>query len=465
MASLQAPPTDSIDSMIQWLRAERRQQPAVPLSSLLNVASLSLDKLTDIACIDLIERRRLGQAITVEDMLRDVPQLQPRAAAKLDLIDAEICVCNELGIPVDPSDYLARFPDLTHEIEALIRLTNNAHNRPLIQTPFAQTPFNQVTHFAPDAASAFAPHQDATRVDRRASTHGVPSALDFSFEPPSWFTSEHLHSSTEESCLIRGRDSHGNRAVAMKILRLKQGDVRNASATLASVESAAMVNHPAWVGPDVAAIDKSSLAVIRPWIFGTRWDQARRHASVTTRLRDVARIGYALQAAHHTATKDGCAAHGGVHMNNLIVNTDGQVKLIDALVSRTPAMGDSLGDFSEASSPLAGDSREATNIARARRLSDVRSLCSLLSLVTTGSLATDPDHRRRVAILDRLCKRILLQPENADACGIMADAVSKLADGTLRDHDTHPSLGGPGGNNSVRQSFSMISLWKRILGR
>lgn len=460
MASIQAPPTDSIDSMIQWLRAERRQQPAAPLSSLLNVASLSLDKLTDIACIDLIERRRLGQAITVEDVLRDVPQLQKRDAAKLDLIDAEICVCNELGIPVESSDLRSRFPDLAHEIDALIRLTSDVRHRATIPTSLTQ-----VTRFVPDTSPSLVPEQDATRVDRRASTHCVSSALDFSFEPPSWFTSEHLHSSTEDSCLIRGRDSHGNRAVAMKILRLKQNDARNASATLASVESAAMVNHPAWVGPDVAAIDKNSLAIIRPWIFGTRWDQARRHASVTTRLRDVARIGYALQAAHHTATKDGCAAHGGVHMNNLIVDADGQVKLIDALASLTPALGDSLGDFAELSSPPAGNSRESTSAARARRLSDVRSLCSLLRLVTTGSLATDSDHRRRVAVLDRLCERILLQPENIDACGIMADAVSKLADGTLREHDTNPSHGGPDGDSNVRQSFSMISLWKRILGR
>jgi hypothetical protein len=442
--------------MIQWLRDKRRQQPSAPLSSLLDVAPLSLDKLTDIACIDLIERRRLGQSITVEDLLGDVPQLQPRDAAKLDLIDAEICVCNELGIPVDPSDYRARFPDLAHEIEALIRLTHDTRNRPPIQTPLAQTPLNQALE------------QEATRVDRRGSTHGVSSALEFTFEPPSWFTSEHLHSSTEDGCLIRGRDSHGNRAVAMKVLRLKQGEARNATATLASVESAAMVNHPAWVGPDVAAIDKNSLAIIRPWIFGTRWDQARRHASVATRLRDVARIGYALQAAHHTATKDGCATHGGIHMNNLIVDADGQVKLIDALASLMPplgdSLGDSLGDFPKASSPPATDAHEPANGTHVRRLSDVRSLCALLRLVTTGSFATDPDHRRRVAILDRLCERILLQPDNTDACGIIADAVSKLADGTLRERDTIRSHGGSGGNDSVHRRFSMISLWKQLIG-
>jgi hypothetical protein len=80
-----------------------------------------------------------------------------------------------------------------------------------------------------------------------------PCALDHAIQPPAWFTREQLHSSSERSCLIRGRDSNENRAVALKIIRLSDGSKQTADSALAEVEAASAVRHPAWVQPDVAA--------------------------------------------------------------------------------------------------------------------------------------------------------------------------------------------------------------------
>ncbi len=432
---------ESIDSVIQWLRGQRRLRPFAPLSELIDLAKISAEQLTDLACIDLIERKRIGQSTCVEDVLSELPSLATSEAAKLDLIDAELCVQHELGQTIDLPDYAKRFPELVHAINALAKLDRGS---PLNAMPLIEVASNATAVFSDGDGTSFelTSMLPADRVHARPTS--TANLLDQLVQPPPWFTREHVQSSSEHSCLIRGRDSNQNRAVALKVIRLTQATTkREIDVQLAAVEAASMVRHPAWVTPDVAAVESQSLAVIRPWVFGTRWDQARRHLTPQARLHDLARIGYAIQSAHDTATKSGHAAHGGIHLNNLIVDADGQVRIVDAAACIQPAAGEMFG------SATTLDSDHSSTLMR-RRHSDVRSLCALIRMATAGGTMED-EFRRRASIVDRLCDSCILNPDQPTACGRLSDAIIKLADGNLADSST------------ASLSTSAKSLWRRFV--
>lgn len=433
MTSTYNPVHASIDSIIHWLRGQRCSRPDTPLPQLLDISSLPLERLTDVACIDLIERKRLGQTICVEDILQDIPVLASSESALLDLVDAEICVQIELGQPVNLRDYEARFPEHATSIAAIAQL--NAGDV-IVDTSVGSNKTIEIRHDHEEEGLAL---QHELANDHRVNPLGVGGVSSHStngsalFEnavhPPPWFTREQVHSQTEQSCLIRGRDSNENRAVALKMIRLSDRSRQTAESALADIEAVSSVRHPAWVQPDVAAIESQTLAVIRPWIFGTRWDTARRHASVEAKLHDLARVGYALQAAHDTKTQHGMAGHGGLHLNNLIVDADGQVRIVDAAATIQPAAGEMLVGQPMSSQPLSRPHDERSSQSHRRRMSDVRSLCVLIRLVTGGDLAKDRDFRRRAESLDRFCHTLFTGPLPTDACALIADAAIKLADG------------------------------------
>ena len=106
---------ESIDSLIQWLRSRRASDPDAPLTHLLAGRTLDPSRLVDVACIDLIQRRRMGHSVTTEHYLQEFPSLR-RESTRLDLIDAELCVINELGGQCEASDFVERFPDLASPI-------------------------------------------------------------------------------------------------------------------------------------------------------------------------------------------------------------------------------------------------------------------------------------------------------------------------------------------------------------
>jgi len=408
------PATTSIDGLITWLREQRSNRPTTPLSELIDLTRLPIDRLTDLACIDLIERRRIGRPVCVEEILREIPKLAQSETAKLDLVDAEICVRVESDETIDTQEYNRRFPELAHAIVALAKLNHAAGKLP-----------------SPLMTELSLPRcDDAVQTRLIGRSHFLANVV----QPPDWFTSEQLQSSSERSCLVRGRDSRQNRAVAMKVIRLTHAVTKDeVQLLLDSVESTSSVRHPAWIAPDIAAIEKQSLAVIRPWIFGMRWDQARRHATTQTRLGDLARIGYALQAAHDTPGRNGHAAHGGLHLNNLLVDAEGQVRIVDALVSVQPAAGEVFGS----SIRINGDDRD---LCLQRRSSDVRSLCAFVRVVTSGGFANEPTFRKQANSVDRLCQKLIDQPDQANACGILADALINLADGNIRESNDYHSL-------------------------
>ncbi len=121
MGGMVDPPHSSIDSLIDWLREQRRRDPCSPLSSLLADKKFDERRIVDIACIDLMERRRMGLAVTVESYLEDFSCIQDESNL-LDLIDAEICVAAELGEQLQLDEYADRFPQLADQVTELVRL-------------------------------------------------------------------------------------------------------------------------------------------------------------------------------------------------------------------------------------------------------------------------------------------------------------------------------------------------------
>ena len=378
---------NSIDSMIHWLREQRQCNRDVPLGELIELASLSDERLIDIACIDLIERKRIHPQTVVEDLLREVTRLAGNRDAILDLIDAEICVRLERGESVEAMDYEGRFPNLVGAFAAMIR---------------------------PGDLNGVALSANSAEV--LAEPSSLMSLGDFVLTP-SWFTREKVQSASPQSCLIRGRDCERHRAVALKIVYLPDElTMRQIDHLLCVVETASLATHTAWVAPDLAAIQHGALAVIRPWIFGSPWEQARRLAPMQTKLHDLARVGYALQAAHDTRGNYGAAAHGGLHVNNLIVDNDGEIKIVDAISNSAIAIGQSF---------------QSEGIdADVRRRRDVRDFAAIVREVVAPKNGTQGS-RRQLTPLEKLCDRLIAQNETIDGCGTLADGVLKFADSSL----------------------------------
>ena len=76
MGGMVDPQHASIDSLIDWLREQRRRDPRAPLSSLLADKKFDEQRIVDIACIDLMERRRMGHAVSVENYMEDLACIQ-----------------------------------------------------------------------------------------------------------------------------------------------------------------------------------------------------------------------------------------------------------------------------------------------------------------------------------------------------------------------------------------------------
>ncbi|MDG2221541.1 MAG: serine/threonine-protein kinase [Rubripirellula sp.] len=116
--------TPSLDRLIEWLKTQRAKKPNASLRELLGRATVTPQQLIDLACVDLMQRRREGIAAVVEDYTQQFPQLTQEAPL-LDLIDAEICVAVELNQTPDETEYAKRFPKQAKSIAQLIQLPPN----------------------------------------------------------------------------------------------------------------------------------------------------------------------------------------------------------------------------------------------------------------------------------------------------------------------------------------------------
>lgn len=309
------PATASIDGLIEWLRCQRAGNPQTPLSRLLANRQIPNERLVDLACIDLIQRRRMGHAVGAEQYLNEFPDLASRDAC-LDLIDAELCVARELGESIEPEAVIKRFPSMAESIRQLLQMGACTAAVPL---PLPVDPAGTSPH------AAFASNNQ----QRDEFAFGIaqsPSPLPVS--PPSWFTESELVCVRGADRLVRGRDANRGVDLALKLVQLPDGLGEDQIASvLGDCESASRIINPHWVCPLLAAVSDRYLCLIRPWVFANRWRVDRRPGpGRAVSLRQLAAIAFALQAAH-----DAGVSHGGVHSGNVLIDHDGRVQITDAV--------------------------------------------------------------------------------------------------------------------------------------
>ncbi len=327
--------TASIDRLIDWIRRKRRQNPGRPLSELLKREGIATEpcdeqRLVDLACIDLIERWRLGVAAQTEEYIADFSVLRNESYL-LDLIDAELCVANELGETASANSLTNRFPDLADQIRDMLLLqpTKESMDRSSLGRRR-----NEIVR----RSGGFDDQTDFSVGDSRQTQTSLSAAIEavHPIDLPEWFVPECCFASSPRARLIRGRDSQRGTAMALKILELPTTlTPAQSELILDSCELAARVRNGHWVSPTIAVIKNRHLGILRPWVFGRPWDT---HSSLVDRssvsdsqnqLRRLASVAYSIAAAHQKG-----AVHGGVHVNNLVIDHDGSVKLIDATSSQ-----------------------------------------------------------------------------------------------------------------------------------
>jgi len=231
----------SLNGMIDWVRNERKQAPNAPLAVLLQGKQILTDqwdeqRLVDLACVDLMHRRRSGHSARIEEYLADFPRLE-QESNQLDLIDAELCVSSELGEHTPIEQYVQRFPELAVRIQELYQL---APGKPLAQNDAPSPP----------------------EVDDQGSALALLELTNQPLEIPDWFVAGRLVCSTTGDVsdnpyelgrwLVRGRDATRGTAVALKVLQLPSSlSSDDCDRLLDDCEAATSVKNQCWVAPSM----------------------------------------------------------------------------------------------------------------------------------------------------------------------------------------------------------------------
>ncbi len=313
-----------IDDLIQWVRTLRKLDPLAPLSRLLQNHSIQPSRMVEIACIDLVERRRLGHPILIEDYLVDLPCLA-ESASTLDLIDAQLCMDQELKVNSDIDGLIHRFPTIASQIRELSELDSSGLT---VMDPLRLDSMSIVPPslgLPVGSGATLIEKSDLPEQPLGRSSWG-PHPIDI----PDWFLTENCVASSPGRWLIRGRDSAGGTLLALKVTELSPlVTPSQSSCILDTCEEAAKVGNPQWACPSMAAIQDRHLGVIRPWILGSPWNQVMPSLDRTTQLRRLASVAFTLASGHKAD-----ATHGGIHAENLVVDHAGKVCLVDAASSR-----------------------------------------------------------------------------------------------------------------------------------
>ncbi|TWU57914.1 protein kinase family protein [Rubripirellula reticaptiva] len=399
----------SINGMIKAVAQLRNANPHFGLAQLIGNPRIDDNRLVDLICIDLMHRRRIGQTVTVEEYVNDFPVLASESNL-LDVIDAEVCVAKETGHLIAPEPYIARFPNLAKPIAALFAI----NEIPADLSAGSASGVIQQDDFSVDM---FAPVADSVLSNPRLLTDAIQPPDDvMSLPAPNWFASgrcvagEHGVDGQPAHWLFRGRDKTHGTALALKVVELPSlWSVSQTSQTLDICESASMVTHPAWVQPLVATVQDRYLAVIRPWIFARTSDLfnavSELSPSPMTRnpLHDLATVAYSLASAHRTG-----ATHGSVHGQNLLIDQQGQVRLVDAATGRRTAARWS-------------HCEEGISTFSQRRGNDVD---DLLKLIATTMVDVEPESSTE--LVRSIQKSIASDPDNP--CATVGDTLMRWVD-------------------------------------
>ncbi|MCA9140410.1 MAG: serine/threonine protein kinase [Planctomycetales bacterium] len=346
-----APPHHaSVDQLIAWLARQRDQHPMRPLAELIAHQTLSAELLVELAAVDLIGQRRRGHDALVEHYVDQFERLGNQDSLVLDLIDAELCVRREMNQDCDAEFLIRRFPTLADSIRQLVHLgagRETPPQRPTHSIPSVRStpPSGQMTV---DLQSDLSDDSDPFLIQRNLTVDAVrhprlgpqedhrdDDSIDtpIPIKPPAWMVGARCIATSQRetgrSWLIKGRDTQRNDTVAMKILPLPATLTRTERTRILDLcETTSSVAHPAWVAPRIAAINNGHLAVVRPWIFGRSFAANQRCTDSTQHLMSLARIAFALAAAHRIG-----ATHGSVKAENIIIDHQSNINLIDAVSS------------------------------------------------------------------------------------------------------------------------------------
>lgn len=308
----------SIDDLIQWVRSQRQHNRTAKLSDLLSGHKVHNDRLVDVACIDLMHRRRLGDKTTVEDYVDEFSELGSESHV-LDLIDAEICVAQELGQPVSVEDYVKRFPKYGDAIGELVQLDIV----PPVAMASAIIGLGDSRRVSDDSTEGSAEFSVAPMPE----IHDGKMEIAFPVELPEWFVPEESIACSPGRWLFRGREVDRGDKLALKVIELPaQISGEQQQKLLDACETASKVRNRHWIAPTVAAIQNRRLAIVRPWVFAQPWHRGDESIPRSTQLRTIASVAFALQSAH-----DSGATHGGLHAGNVLISHDGKPQILDAI--------------------------------------------------------------------------------------------------------------------------------------
>lgn len=311
----------------------------------------------DLACRDLMRRRRINERIRVENYLEDLPQIETPVHL-LDLIDAEICVRRELGQDTDLASWRKRFPNLVEEIRSLLAM----------QQP---TRIGQLTSPTQDSRWPAVGRKSSNRYPTPITilSQLVSSGNAAGSNPgewlavaadavPDWFAPQNLVSQGPGHWLMRGIHQDDNRALALKVIELPRDLSQSTAVRILDIaESFARfdVAGPShqlnvggsadstglWLRPEAAAIRDGRLLVLRPWIEGMSWQTSQW--DLGRRLESIAKIAFALAnlaSRSSNISRDAQNAHspmfhGGIAEDNLWIDHHGILRCVDGGSSRS----------------------------------------------------------------------------------------------------------------------------------
>ncbi|MEM6691816.1 MAG: hypothetical protein AAF664_20475 [Planctomycetota bacterium] len=320
----------------------------------------------DHLCVDLIERKRhpresWERELTALDY-RSVTTLLSDDEKLLDVIDADLCVCEELKLRPKIEFYLSSLPQLRSQILELVRLCN----QDWIEDTLNQPNLSVQSHCRalPSESSTIPSLSFDSHCQEDVSLGGSEQAIDPKetyieaslrlIPAPEWFEPKQCTSAGLNHWLLRGRDTKTDRPMAMKVIALPAELFATAGQTASiatklidQCESAAKIDHASWVKPCLATVHQRYFGVVRPWHFGaplpdhwfeidnidasatwrsTEWIGSQSAIqAISSKLLNAASIIDALATAHR-----GGIFHGALHHRNMIALHDGSWHLMDA---------------------------------------------------------------------------------------------------------------------------------------
>ena len=336
----------------------RRQSPVAPLADCFDGELPPSDMLVDLLCMDLMHMWRQGSPVQVESYASAFAILADDESL-LDLIDAEICVREEIGQTLSITQWQKRFPNRSGEIDSLLRMDDSgATDRPervsgsgedrtdrsATSSPISNNADQDFSFDAPampggdelktQFSIAMMEPEDPRKglEDITGGLDSVDAAADESVTGPDWFVGQRMIATRPGCWIVRGLHRDTNRSMALKVVQLRSTVTPPQIRGLMDVVGdAAMLEHAGVVVPASSTVRNEHLAVLRPWVEGRPWEDS---LNALGRQPDAA---WRMMAQWVFGISSGLGKgvfFGGIHASNLIVTHDRHLRVMDVGSSR-----------------------------------------------------------------------------------------------------------------------------------